>query len=102
MSHIHINYDEVRSVAKEFEEKSQATQDIINTMNGKVEQVMANWEGIAEQSFIQEFESCRSRMGRIPGKLNQIARALRETADRIQQAEEEAARQAQEQINADW
>jgi WXG100 family type VII secretion target len=87
---IHINYDEVRAVAGEFEQQSEVTGQIIKDLNTRAEQLMTGWEGRAQQTFIQQLESCHRRMSRVPGMLTKIASALRTAADRIEQAEREA------------
>lgn len=101
MSHIHINYQEMRAVAGDFQRQAETTNDIIRTLNSRAEQLMAGWEGVAEQSFMGELNSCRQRMVRVPEMLNQIGSALRQTADRIEEAEREAARRTHDIITAD-
>ena len=101
MANIRINYDEMRSVASEFQNQSNATQQIINSLNNRAQQLLSSWEGVAEQSFMQELESCRQRLNRVPEMLAQVSQALRTTADRVEAAEQEAARAAASTITAD-
>ena len=98
---IRINYQEMRTVSREFQQQSEATQQIINSLNSRTQQLMMVWEGAAEQSFMQELESCNQRLRRVPEMLQQISQALNQTADRIEQAEQEAARGMASTIIAD-
>ena len=101
MNEIRINYEEMRAVAGDFNAQSDATKQIISTLNTRAEQLMAGWEGVAEKSFMQELNSCRQRLGRVPDMLTQISHALRNTARRIEAAEREAARAMPRTITAD-
>lgn len=101
MSEIRINYEEMRAVATDFQSQAEATQQIIDTLNSRAEQLMTGWEGVAENSFMQELDSCRGRLVRVPDMLTQISQALRNTADRIEAAEQEAARAMPTTITAD-
>jgi WXG100 family type VII secretion target len=101
MSEIRMNYEEMRAVASDFQSQSEATQQIINTLNSRAEQLMSTWEGISEQSFMQELDSCRQRLNRVPEMLSQIGQALRQAADRIEAAEQEAARAMPGIVTAD-
>ena len=98
---IRINYQEMRTVARDFQQQSEATQNIISNLNSRTQQLMVAWEGVAEQAFMQELESCNQRLRRVPEMLQQISRALAQTADRIEQAEAEAARGMASTITAD-
>jgi WXG100 family type VII secretion target len=102
MGHIHINYREMRDVAAEFERQADKTQQIIDAANNRVSQLMTGqWEGRAEGAFADQFHSCHRRMGRIPGLLSEIARAIRHAANKVEEAERRAAREMQQIITAD-
>lgn len=97
---IRINYEEMRAVSNDFRQQSDAVQQIINTLNGRANQLMAGWEGVAEQTFMQELEQCRQRLIRMPEMLAQISQALQMTANRIQEAEQAAQSTIASTINA--
>ena len=73
---IRINYEEMRAVSNDFRQQSDAVQQILNTLNGRANQLMAGWEGVAEQTFMQELEQCRQRLVHMPEMLAQISQAL--------------------------
>jgi WXG100 family type VII secretion target len=98
---IRINYQEMRAVASDFQQQSESAQQIIQSLNSRTQQLMAGWEGVAEQAFMQELDSCNQRLRRVPEMLQQISQALRNTANRIEQAEEEARRGMSSTITAD-
>jgi WXG100 family type VII secretion target len=98
---IRINYQEMRTVASDFAQQAEATQQIISSLNSRTQQLMGAWEGVAEQSFMTELESCNQRLRKVPDMLQQISQALRQTAERIEQAEQEAARGMGSTITAD-
>ncbi|MFZ6026122.1 MAG: WXG100 family type VII secretion target [Chloroflexota bacterium] len=100
MSYLNINYDEVRAVAKEFENQSETSDQIVGNVGSQGEQLMTNWEGHAQKTFILQLESCERRMKKVPGMLMQIAGALRYAADKIEEAEREAERAMRESMNA--
>lgn len=101
MSEIRINYQEMRAVAGDFQGQGESVQQILSTLDNRANQLMTSWEGVAEQAFMQELDSCRQRLRRVPEMLAQISQALRQTADRIEQAEMEASRSMASTITAD-
>ena len=92
MSEIRIKYDEMRSVARDFQAQAEAIERATRALNRRADQLLAGWEGVAEMSFMRELESCRSRLRRVPEMLSQVGLALKRTADQIEAAEREAAR----------
>jgi len=98
---ITINYQEMRDVAREFQNQSQQTQQILQSLNNRAQQLMAGWEGVAEEAFMQELQSCQQRLNKVPEMLSQISQALARTADTVEQAEQQAASHTRSSITAD-
>jgi WXG100 family type VII secretion target len=101
MSQIRMSYDEMRAVASDFQAQSDAVSQILSTLNSRANQLMSTWEGVAEQSFMQELQSCQQRMSRVPEMLAQISQALNNTAAKIEEAEQAAASAIPSTITAD-
>lgn len=100
MSQIRIPYDEVHNVANEFSNQATTIQSAIESLNKRAEQLVQNWEGVAEQAFMQELESCRIKLAHTPEMLNQISQALHRTATDIQAAEQQASSQINSTISS--
>lgn len=100
MAQIRINYQDMRAVASDFQRQSESTQQILSTLNSRANQLIANWDGVAEQAFMQKLQECQQRMNRVPEMLMQISQSLNQTANRIEAAEQEAASGIRSGINA--
>lgn len=101
MPQIRMSYDDMRAVASDFQAQADTVSQIISTLNNRTQQLMANWEGVAEQSFMTELESCNQRLSRVPEMLTQISQALNTTAAKIEEAEQAAAAAIPSTITAD-
>lgn len=101
MSQIRMTYEELRAVAADFDNAAQQTEEINARVNSRVSQLEGGWEGIAETAFLQELASCQRQTQRTPMIYAQVAQALRQTADKIEAAEQEAAQAIPGTITAD-
>lgn len=90
MSQIRMSYLEMRQVAEDFKNKAVEVQQILRFLEGQMDQLFCTWEGMAETAFMAEWASCRSKLQDTPPMLDEISRALFQTAQAIQEAEQRA------------
>ncbi|MCS6773293.1 MAG: WXG100 family type VII secretion target [Anaerolineae bacterium] len=88
MNVIRINYAEMERVAGIFDQKASEIDGILSALRGRINQLNASWDGVAEQAFYQEWNSCERKLADTPRMLREIATALRRIAQEIREAEE--------------
>lgn len=101
MSVIRVNYGEMERVAGIFEQKAGEIESILSALRSRIAQLDASWDGIAEQAFRQEWDSCDRKLRDTPSMLREIATALRRIAQEIRQAEERMRAQIPNIITSD-
>ncbi|MCS6909551.1 MAG: WXG100 family type VII secretion target [Anaerolineales bacterium] len=88
MDVIRVDYDAMYRVAGVFNQRASDVEGILRALEGRIQQLDASWDGIAEQAFRQEWDSCRRKLADTPRMLQEISSALTRIADEIRQAEE--------------
>ncbi|RMG62981.1 MAG: WXG100 family type VII secretion target [Chloroflexi bacterium] len=101
MDRIRIDYQTMYRVAGAFGQQAGEIGDILRALEGRINQLDASWDGIAEQAFRQEWESCRRKLADTPRMLQEIATALTRIADEIRAAEERMRAQMSTIITSD-
>ncbi|HNT75747.1 MAG TPA: WXG100 family type VII secretion target [Anaerolineae bacterium] len=91
MGIIKLSLTELRDTASEFQRASQEVSEINQRVNSRAAQLLAGWEGVASQSFMQELGSCQQQTQRTPAIYAEVAQALNMTANRIEEADQGAA-----------
>lgn len=88
MDVIRVDYEAMNRVAGAFGQKAGDIEAILRALEGRIQQLDASWDGIAEQAFRQEWESCRRKLADTPRMLQEISTALIRIAEELRQAEE--------------
>lgn len=101
MTLIRANYDELRAAAQQVADESEAARRCIRTLATRAVQLLAGWDGVAEQEFMRQLQSCTSRMARTPALLDELARDLRECARVLEQGERETSALIAATVTAD-
>lgn len=101
MAEIRMSYLEMNQVAEEFKNKAVEVQQILTFLEQQADQLFTTWEGVAETAFMAEWASCRNKLKDTPPMLDEISRALFQTAQAIREAEEQAKRITQSTIVSD-
>lgn len=91
---IRITPEELRSGATYLDERKIEAMDALQSMNSKVQEVTGNWEGAAQNSFVQKFEELYKQISEalpqtvegIESMLTGAADAMEETDTQIGQA----------------
>ena len=94
MAQIRITPEELRGAADFLEQKLEAINSEVTALKGKVDEVTANWEGSAQSSFIDTFNSNMYPVLKdtLPQVITGIAGQLDGAANAIEQADEEVAK----------
>ena len=101
MTHIRANYDELRAAAQLVAAESEAARRCIRALATRATQLMAGWDGVAEQEFMRQLQSCASRMARTPAMLDELAGDMREAARVLEQGERDASALIAATVTAD-
>jgi WXG100 family type VII secretion target len=88
---ITITPQEVRSVADQFNNASQESEQMVSRLESTINNLSATWEGMAKQRFYGDYENWRSTMRTYVQLLAQISQELRAIAQRIEDADRLAA-----------
>ena len=93
MAQIKITPEELREAADFLDTSREEISEKIGAVESKVKTVANNWEGAAQSSFLDSFESDMLPLLKndFPSVLEGIAAQLRGAADAIEQADEEVA-----------
>ena len=94
MAQIRITPEELRGAADFLEQKLEAINSEVTALMGKIDEVTANWEGSAQSSFIDTFNSNMYPVLKdtLPQVITGIAAQLDGAANAIEQADEEVAK----------
>lgn len=94
MAQIRITPEELRNGADFLEQKLEAINAEVSALKGKIDEVTGNWEGAAQSSFIQTFESDMYPILKdtLPEVITGIAAQLDGAAEAIEQADAEVAK----------
>ena len=94
MAQIRITPEELRGAADFLEQKLEAINSEVTALKGKIDEVTATWEGSAQSSFIDTFNSNMYPVLKdtLPQVITGIAAQLDGAANAIEQADEEVAK----------
>ena len=94
MATIRITPSELREAAAFLGQKLEALNAEVSALKSKIDEVAGNWEGAAQSSFIETFNSDMYPMLKdtMPQVVEGIASQLNGAADAIEQADEEVAK----------
>ena len=101
MGKIRMNYEEMRAAAGDIRTQAQRARDVVAELEGDVRRLLPTWEGASKDAFQSVYALCQSELERVPQMLDQVSQALARTADRIEQAEQQAGSDMQSTVTAD-
>jgi WXG100 family type VII secretion target len=85
---IRINPEEVDQVAKEFRAKGQESQQIIQTLDSRINNLAGNWDGHTKDRFMQDFAEAKKNMQNFVQLLDNISNALTQIATKFRQTDQ--------------
>lgn len=85
---IRITPDQVRTVASQFKQASDQSQEMVNRLTGSLRSMESEWEGMTKERFYGGFQEWQSHMTRFVSLLAEINTAMNAIADRFQAADE--------------
>ncbi|MBQ8489997.1 MAG: WXG100 family type VII secretion target [Pseudobutyrivibrio sp.] len=93
MAQIRITPEELREGASFIQQKEEAINQEVAALKAKIDEITGNWEGAAQSSFIETFESDMYPIMKdtLPEVLEGIASQMNGAADALEQADEEIA-----------
>ena len=93
MAQIRITPEELRDGGKFLEQRLEAINTEVTALKSKIDEVTGNWEGAAQSSFIQTFESDMYPILKdtLPQVITGVVSQLNGAADAIENADSEIA-----------
>jgi WXG100 family type VII secretion target len=88
MARILINPDEVDAVAKEFQAKREQSQQLINSLDARINGHEGHWDGMTKQRFFQDFQEAKKNMNNFVQLLDNISHALTQIATKFRQTDQ--------------
>lgn len=101
MGQLHMNYEEMRSVAGDVQGQAERSREVIAALQADVDRIEPTWVGESARAFVAVYGVCRKALQRVPLILDQVSRALHDTADMIEQAEQQAQASIHAVVTAD-
>ncbi len=98
---IRANYELLNQSASKTAACSRRLRGCIDVLNARAAELLAGWDGVAEQEFMRQLESCRARMAKAPALLDELAEDLRATASILLEGERQASAAMRNVIQAD-
>lgn len=88
---IRITPDQMRTRANEYRVEAQHVQDVIGRMDGLLNRLLGEWEGAASQAYSSRFAELRPGFVKARELIDEIARALDNTALRLEETDAQIA-----------
>jgi WXG100 family type VII secretion target len=88
---IAIAPEQVRSVAAQFKSKSQESEAMVQQLGSGVSGLQSQWEGMAAQRFMSDFEQWKVNMKRYAELLNSIGLDLERIANALEATDQQLA-----------
>ena len=91
-SGIRMTPQELRDGATYLEQRKAECMDLLAQMNSKVGEVTSNWEGAAQNSFVETFQELYNQISKaLPQTVEGIENMLKGAADGLEQADAQIA-----------
>lgn len=90
MNRIHAHYEELRAASTKLAAEAQEFESCLTALQQRTEQLSAAWEGVAEDEFVHQLQSCTARMTRTPEALGKLSRDVAKAADVLEAGERAA------------
>ncbi|MBR3226045.1 MAG: WXG100 family type VII secretion target [Atopobiaceae bacterium] len=84
---IRITPDQMRSRANEYRVEAENVQDVINKMDALLNRLQGEWEGEASRAYASRFQELRPGFVRARSLIDEIARALDNTASTLEETD---------------
>ena len=88
---IAISPEQVRSVASQFKSKSQESEGMVQQLGSAVNGLQSQWEGMAAQRFMSDFEQWKVNMKKYAELLNSIGLDLDRIANTLEETDQRLA-----------
>lgn len=88
---IRITPDQMRSRANEYRIEAGRLQDVISKMDSLLNQLQGEWEGAASRAYASRFTELRPGFVKAKELVEEIARALDNTAARLEETDAQIA-----------
>jgi WXG100 family type VII secretion target len=90
MTQIVVSPERLESVANTFDGKKSETENMISALRSMMDSLDADWDGVAQHKFYNEWNEMLPKMnqftqllGEISSELRRIAQVFRETDERV-------------------
>ena len=88
---IRADYDQLAQVSSRFQNQSQATQEMIQSVRSSMDELKGGWEGRGSNAFFSEMQGeVLPAVNRLRQAMQEASRITRQIAQTVKQAEEEA------------
>lgn len=88
---IAISPEQVRSVATQFKSKGQESEAMVQQLGSAVDGLQSQWEGMAAQRFMGDFQQWRTNMKNYSQLLNEIGMQLERIANTLETTDQNLA-----------
>ncbi|MGA8941223.1 MAG: WXG100 family type VII secretion target [Thermoactinomyces sp.] len=85
---IQIDPSQLEAIAKEFQAKRQESEQIIQTLNSRIQSLEGQWQGMTQRRFFTDFQEAKKNMDNFTMLLENIATALNQIAQKFRQADQ--------------
>ena len=89
MARIRVSPERVREVSGQFKTASSQSQEIVSKLQGTINNLNSEWEGMTQQKFYSDFQNWQTNMRQFVDLLNQISTQLDAIATRFAQADQQ-------------
>lgn len=87
MARIVITPERVRDVANQFRQSGQQSREIINRLEATLNSLYAEWEGMSEQRFMNDYNASKNLMQKSVELMQKVHQELNGIADRFAAAD---------------
>ena len=88
---IRMTPEQMNSRASEVRGQRDAFEDLINKMQGIIDELLTEWEGAASASYAQQFDDLKPSFDNMKKLLDDMATQLDKTAEAVKALDEEIA-----------
>jgi WXG100 family type VII secretion target len=88
MTQIVVSPSRLEAVARTFEDKKSETESMINTLKSTMNNLDAEWDGVAQNKFYGEWNEMIPKMVQFTNLLGEIASELRRIAQVFRETDE--------------
>lgn len=96
MANIRIEPGELINISQGINTKGEDIDNILKQLDSQIKSVESVWEGAAQNTFFQQYESMLPTLKQFPSVIQSISKQLKSVADALQAADQEISRQIQQ------